>query len=82
MNNISIDGDCTGYRGFAFQNFEARRTSMQKRFCSCGAPVLVEYKLNSARPWETRFWGQGAVERRSLAVCPCCGRRLDIHSLR
>ncbi|MCM0754948.1 hypothetical protein M7784_06765 [Desulfovibrio aminophilus] len=55
---------------------------MQKRFCSCGAPVLVEYKLNSARPWETRFWGQGGSERRTLAVCPCCGRRLDIHSLR
>ncbi len=54
---------------------------MQQRFCACGTPVLVEYKLNSARPWETRFW-QREAERKSIAACPCCGRKLNIHFLR
>lgn len=54
---------------------------MQQRFCTCGAPVLVEYKLLSARPWETQFWRQEPL-RQNIAACPCCGRKLDIHSLR
>jgi hypothetical protein len=61
--------------------FTARRHSMQQRFCTCGAAVLVEYKLFSARPWETQFWRQ-EPQRQSIAACPCCGRKLDIHSLR
>lgn len=54
---------------------------MQERYCSCGMSVLVEYKLNTPRPWETRFLLTGS-QRRSIAACPCCGRRLNINTLR
>ncbi|MEF3696565.1 hypothetical protein [Desulfolutivibrio sp.] len=53
---------------------------MQRRYCSCGAPVLVEYRF-SGRAWTTVFSLGRRLLRKRREVCPCCGRALDIDEL-
>lgn len=62
------------------QLFIQRRTNMQRRYCSCGAPVLVEYRF-SGRSWTTVFSLGRRLLRRRRGACPCCGRALDIDEL-
>lgn len=65
---------------FYEQLFMQRRTNMQRRYCSCGAPVLVEYRF-SGRAWTTVFSLGRRLLRKRREVCPCCGRALDIDEL-
>ena len=51
---------------------------MQKRFCTCGFMVWVEYLLSSSN-YNLRFFGQHG---NSVSTCPCCDKSLDINSLR
>lgn len=81
MNNNQHTSPCAAPDGRAVADGNPRRLVMQERYCSCGMSVLVEYKLNTQRPWETRFLLSGP-QRRSIAACPCCGRRLNINTLR
>ena len=53
---------------------------MQKRFCSCGYSVLVQYGLGAAETVRTTFWNGASWS--SVIICPCCGQHLDIDSLR
>ncbi|MDQ7831003.1 MAG: hypothetical protein RDU30_04685 [Desulfovibrionaceae bacterium] len=53
---------------------------MQRRYCSCGAPVLVEYRF-SGRSWTTVFSLGRRLFRRRRGACPGCGRALDIDEL-
>lgn len=53
---------------------------MQRRYCSCGAPVLVEYRF-SGRSWTTVFSLRWRLFRKRREVCPGCGRALDINEL-
>lgn len=81
MNNKQHASPSRAPEGRAATDGAPRRQVMQERYCSCGMSVLVEYKLNTPRPWETRFLLTGS-QRRSIAACPCCGRRLNINTLR
>ncbi len=53
---------------------------MQERFCSCGNKVMVHYGVvkTSWKPVFSVADGQASFIR----VCPCCGKPLDIDSLR
>lgn len=54
---------------------------MQKRFCTCGFMVLVDYIMNS-NSFAYRVFSAGLHNGRRVEACPCCGRPLDIDSLR
>lgn len=53
---------------------------MQKRFCTCGFMVLVDYIMH-ANSFVCRVFSAGG-HRNRMENCPCCGRPLDIDSLR
>lgn len=53
---------------------------MQKRYCSCGHMVWVEYLLR----WEdcvSVFWEGDGFRGVTVYRCAHCGRRLDINDL-
>ncbi len=57
---------------------------MQKRFCTCGQPILVDYVSRNGT-WKPLL----LIERKNLfqrksrhACCPGCGAPLDINRLR
>lgn len=54
---------------------------MQRRFCTCGNPVLVEYQVWTRGIVRSMFWRFDLRERGPISVCPCCGRRLTIDEL-
>jgi len=56
------------------------RKAMQRRYCSCGTPVLVEYRF-SGRNWSTVFSLGRRLFGKRREVCPCCGRELHIDDL-
>jgi hypothetical protein len=57
-----------------------RRKAMQRRYCSCGSPVLVEYR-HSGRSWTTIFRAGRLFFRFGRERCPRCGRALHIDDL-
>jgi hypothetical protein len=60
--------------------FIRRRKAMQRRYCSCGASVMVEYRF-SGRGWTTVISLGRRLFRKHREVCPCCGRALHIDEL-
>jgi hypothetical protein len=57
---------------------------MQKRFCSCGHPVLVSYTWlgRGASRVHAAFYALQRREGGRIGVCPVCGKRLDIDQLK
>jgi hypothetical protein len=57
---------------------------MQKRFCSCGHPVLVSYRWSSRglSKVHAAFYASHSRQGGRIGVCPVCGRRLDIDHLK
>ena len=53
---------------------------MQRRYCSCGASVMVEYRF-SGHGWTTVISLGRRLFRKRREVCPCCGRELHIDEL-
>ncbi|NMC48313.1 MAG: hypothetical protein GYA47_02615 [Desulfovibrio sp.] len=53
---------------------------MQRRYCSCGSPVLVEYR-HLGRSWTTVFRVGRRFFRLGRERCPHCGRALHIDDL-
>ncbi|MCC8194757.1 MAG: hypothetical protein LIP28_08955 [Deltaproteobacteria bacterium] len=53
---------------------------MQQRFCSCGASIWVRYFFAN-KHWLAFFY-RGDSGDTSTSVCPCCGKPLNIESLR
>ena len=53
---------------------------MQQRYCECGFPVWVQYRLTET---ECRmvFWATAYRVGNRLRVCPSCGRMLHIDDL-
>lgn len=54
---------------------------MQERFCTCGYKVLVNYGLTSPASWNPVFVSANSAIS-VIRTCPCCGKALDIDSLR
>lgn len=54
---------------------------MQERYCTCGKAVQVMYEFG-AGGIQVRIKTPGGHRETAGSVCPCCGRRLDIHTLR
>ncbi len=57
---------------------------MQKRFCTCGGMVLVEY-LSKNGKWVPVFITEQNKCTHSkifVATCPSCGTPINIHALR
>ena len=55
---------------------------MQKRFCSCGHMVMVNYRFEGG-VWKPLMLPRGKVRQKSsLVACPACGAPLSIHTLR
>lgn len=54
---------------------------MQRRFCSCGNPVLVDYQVWTRGVVRVLFWRIAGAARAPISVCHCCGRRLRIDDL-
>lgn len=52
---------------------------MQKRFCSCGYPVLVEYVLRH-RFFRAMF--KTKKDGQTIHRCPNCGQTLNINEVR
>ena len=55
-------------------------TTMQERFCDCGARILVQFMFHGTR-WETIFWGKSQFNGNRLYICPSCGQFLNIDFL-
>jgi len=53
---------------------------MQRRYCRCGKPVLVDYKPLGPT-WRAVFFRPRLLFKTRLERCPCCGEGLDIDRL-
>lgn len=53
---------------------------MQRRYCRCGRPILVEYRP-AGPTWLALFYGSRRLFRSRLTRCPHCGESLDIDRL-
>ena len=60
--------------------FSNKESTMQKRFCSCGASIWVRYFLANTR-WMAFFYTAGESSNGTRS-CPHCGSDLNIHMLR
>ena len=54
---------------------------MQRRYCTCGYPVWVQY-LFGEKEYKAIFWKKSGSVGTRLKLCPCCGQKLDIDELR
>ncbi|GAB7024231.1 hypothetical protein JCM12178A_27900 [Salidesulfovibrio brasiliensis] len=54
---------------------------MQKRYCSCGNPVHVQYINRGARR-RLLFWAFAREGGATTCTCPHCRRTLNINELR
>lgn len=56
---------------------------MQKRYCSCGQIVWVDY-LHACddSAWKPVFRPVALMNAAVLMHCPCCEKRLDVNRLR
>lgn len=55
---------------------------MQKRFCTCGRMVLVQYGTNISKAHRPVFMTAHRKIVSAIQVCPGCGMPLDINTLR
>lgn len=53
---------------------------MQRRYCHCGKPILVDYRP-SGPTWQAVFFRPRLLFRTRVRRCPCCGEGLDIDRL-
>ncbi len=54
---------------------------MQRRYCRCGKPILVEYRP-AGPTWRAVFFFFSSRRRRSrVSRCPACGESLHIDGL-
>ena len=53
---------------------------MQRRYCRCGKPILVDYRP-SGPTWRAVFFRPRLLFRARVQRCPCCGEALDIDRL-
>ena len=54
---------------------------MQKRYCRCGAQILVDYIHGTGDNWKPRFYTP-MREERTINICPRCAKKLNIHFVR
>ncbi|WP_202593854.1 hypothetical protein [Desulfohalovibrio reitneri] len=54
---------------------------MQRRRCTCGRDIWVQYRLNGNRGVRPVFWSVSLHSGRTLHVCPSCGSMLHIDAL-
>lgn len=53
---------------------------MQKRYCQCGMPIMVDYWFSS-RGWKMLFWMSRAGLKAAVRRCPVCGESLRIDEM-
>ncbi len=53
---------------------------MQRRYCQCGKPILVEFRPVGPT-WRAVFFRKRRLFRSRVARCPWCGEPLDIDRL-
>jgi endogenous inhibitor of DNA gyrase (YacG/DUF329 family) len=56
--------------------------TMQKRYCTCGTPLVVAYRPFKRAQFKTQFLALNSAGILSVRVCPGCGKPIDIDSLR
>jgi hypothetical protein len=55
---------------------------MQKRFCHCGGPVWVNYLLLPRKDWRIPVFCPAEDKwNEPTALCPNCGRKLELDAL-
>ncbi|MEF2144228.1 MAG: hypothetical protein V3573_02180 [Desulfovibrionaceae bacterium] len=55
---------------------------MQQRYCQCGAAFMVAYLANGPERVRVHILAASRAGLLTVHHCPCCGKRVDIHSLR
>ncbi|MHC1789966.1 hypothetical protein [Solidesulfovibrio sp.] len=53
---------------------------MQRRYCRCGKPILVQYRP-AGPTWRALFFKSRRLFMARVERCPCCGESLDIDHL-
>lgn len=59
-----------------------KELAMQKRYCTCGTALVVAYRPMRRAEFKTMFLTCQSAGILTVRVCPGCGKRLDIDSLR
>jgi|APHig6443717497_1056834.scaffolds.fasta_scaffold609746_1 hypothetical protein len=53
---------------------------MQRRYCRCGKPILVDYRP-CGPTWRAVFFRARLLFKARVQCCPYCGEALNIDSL-